>query len=194
MSQEPSEAVKPYLAYLDKESTVQGVLSGACVTACGLLLHHVLLPKIEAVTDISHALDSQSAGFTCAVLSLLVAGLLFFQQRSDTMWLLSIFTLALARDGLNMETPKDSFSLMDCMEKADSWIYWWPYRSGWAMLYASAVEVALAVTALVWHRSWFERCPWCWAIITGVSGLLYIGWLWLDLKAKDRQGSGKRVR
>lgn len=138
------DAIQPCLDYLDKEMTIQGVLSGFSMAAAAAVFDVVLAAGKDA-SPLVERLQAEGSSYVIAGCAALVAAAaLFYRERSDLAWLYSGFGLANADDALNTEHAKDSWAILECLDMFDSWHLWLWYRMGIITLGAAAVEFALA--------------------------------------------------
>lgn len=140
-----AEMVKPYTDYLDKEMTIQGVLSAFSVAAAGLLGEKILGAK---ETTTLHNLQTMSYPYVVAtIIALVVAGFLFYAQRSWLALLLGQISLAVTRLADDRDKTDEEYSAFEWIDDADSWDTWNRYIQGLACLGVASVEFLLALIA-----------------------------------------------
>ena len=78
----------PYLDYLDKEMTIQGILSAFCVAVGAAAFDRILGAKRADASGLVANLQYFSAPFVlAAIIALITAALFFYLQRSKLAWL-----------------------------------------------------------------------------------------------------------
>ncbi len=112
MAKDPNtvaELVKPYTDYLDKEMTIQGVLSAFSVAAAALLGEKILGAKdATALKD----LQTMSYPYVIAtIVALILAGFLFYAQRSWLALLLGQISLAVTRLADDRDKTEEEYSV-----------------------------------------------------------------------------------
>lgn len=141
-----AESTKPYLDYLDKEMTIQGILSGFCVAAGALAFDRVLAIKADSPSSLVADLQSFSYPYAlAAIVGLMTAAAFFYAQRSQLAWLHGQISLAVTREMQGTPAPPNTNSLADGIDIGDSWSLWSRYKFGISFLLVSAAEVALAL-------------------------------------------------
>ena len=141
-----ADAAKPYLDYIDKEMTIQGILSAFCVAAGAAAFDRVLGANSSAGSGLIKHLQSVSCLYVLAAITgLITAAVAFYQQRSDLAWLHGLISLAVTREMHGLPTPSDSYSFTEGIDIGDSWSLWVPYKVGVSCLVVSALEVLLAL-------------------------------------------------
>lgn len=183
------DAIQPCLDYLDKEMTIQGVLSGFSMAAAAAVFEAVLAAKDTSPFVLS--LQSKGSSYLeagCA--ALVTAAALFYKERSDLAWLYSGFGLANADNSLCAERPKDSWSILECLDMFDSWHLWLWYRMGTYCLGAAAVEFVLALIS-TWTASLAARTAAAWGeldkiLACAILASLIVIWLRLRYRLKRR--------
>lgn len=190
----PLDAIQPCLDYLDKEMTIQGVLSGFSMAAAAAVFAAVMAAKDASAFVLS--LQSKGAPYLeagCA--ALVVAGALFYKERSDLAWLYSGFGLANADDSLCAERPKDSWTVLECLDMFDSWHLWLWYRMGTACLGAAAVEFVLALVS-TWTRTLAARTTAAWGELDKILACAVLASLiviYLRLRARLKRRDAESV-
>jgi hypothetical protein len=142
-----AEMVKFYIDYLDKEMTIQGVLSVFCVDAAGLFGEKIL--GAPEKTTVLGELQALSYWYVVAtIIALILAAFLFYAQRSWLALLLGQISLAVSRLADNRQKNPDEFSAFQWMDDADSWRTWDRYLAGLACLTLAGFECLLALIAV----------------------------------------------
>lgn len=192
-----AEATKPYLVYLDKEMTIQGILSTFCVAASAAALDRVLAAEHNTTSDfIKNLQTSAFPYFISAIIALLGAGFLFYSQRSMLAWLHGQISLAVTREMRHIPIPSESYCVKEGLDVGDSWTFWNRYKWGLILLVVSALECALAlVTAESGSRvaSWLV-CHWLVSLVPFLFGFSGALWLWYALREKESLASLKRKK
>lgn len=146
MTSSLADSAKPYLDYLDKEMTIQGILSAFCVAVGAAAFDRILGVRGEKASALVLNLQTNSRGFVLsAIVAVMIAALCFYLQRSKLAWLHGLISLAIMREMQDLSTPSDSFSFKDGLNIADSWSLWNMYKVGLAFLAVTAVEVLFAL-------------------------------------------------
>jgi hypothetical protein len=141
-----ADSAKTYLDYLDKEMTIQGILSAFCVSFGAAAFDRILLAKAaEANTPLINNLRTNANSFVlAAIIAIMVAALFFYLQRSELAWLHGQLSLAVTRKMENISTPPDGYSFEECLEIGDSWSLWNRYLFGLSFLSAAAANALIA--------------------------------------------------
>jgi len=138
-----ADSTKMYLDYLDKEMTIQGILSAFCVAAGAAAFDRVL---DTAGSGLNLDLQGFSRAYVLsAIIALMVAALFFYLQRSGLAWLHGQISLAIARDMRELPTPPDASSLTEGFDIGNSWSLWNCYKFGMSFLAVTAVEAVCAL-------------------------------------------------
>jgi hypothetical protein len=179
-----SDSVKPYLDYLDKEMTIQGLLSAFCVAASAAAFDRILGAEHPSPL-VSYFQRSCQPYILTAILALMLAGLLFYLQRSELAWLHGQISLDATRRMEGIDPPDDSYTLAECIFVADSWTLWNRYKWGLTLATVGATEVGLALASMyipffVYHRRIADPLPL-------VLGCVFAGWLSVSMREKDSQ-------
>jgi hypothetical protein len=152
-----SGSTGPYLDYLDKEMTIQGILSAFCVAVGAAAFDRILGVKKADASGLVANLQYFSAPFVlAAIIALITAALFFYLQRSKLAWLHGQISLAVARDMQGIPTPSDANSLEAGLSIGNSWALWNCYKFGMSFLVVTAAEAACALYAAIlsWQISW----------------------------------------
>lgn len=170
------DATKPYLDYLDKEMTIQGVLSAFCMLVTAGVLDRVIAADASKRTNVIIELQTSALAYLAAAITALVlAAWFFYWQRADLAEVHGDLSRATTRETLNLKIPKDSYSVEQAIDKGDSWKLWHPYKWGLALLAVSVTEFALAIVKAEWRSwlpdSWDLRTLW-WILPPFVLGFL----------------------
>jgi len=180
-----AEAAKPYLDYLDKEMTIQGILSAFCVAAGAAAFDRVLGAK---TTDASPTIKSlQSVSFpyvVAAVAAIGLAGLFFYLQRSKLAWLHGQISFAVTHEMKNLSIPLDACSLADGLTIGNSWSLWDCYKFGMSFLAVSASEMILALS---FAKASVDSGPRGWLICAGpfLVAVIVDACFWFVLDMRD---------
>jgi hypothetical protein len=141
-----ADSAKTYLDYLDKEMTIQGILSAFCVGFGAAAFDRVLRVKDGTVSQLITNLQTNSLPFTlAAIIAMMVAALCFYLQRSELAWLHGQISLAVTRKMENISTPPDRYNFDEGLEIGDSWSLWNRYLFGLSFLSVAAANALIAV-------------------------------------------------
>jgi hypothetical protein len=145
-----AEVAKPYLDYLDKEMTIEGILSAFCVAVGGIAFDRVLGAKADGVSWLVRQLQDYSYPFVlAAIVGLLTTALFFYLQRSTLAWHYGDISFAVARELAGGTGDTSAASLLESLDDAYSWSAWNRYKFGWSFLAVTAVEILLALFCAV---------------------------------------------
>jgi thiosulfate reductase cytochrome b subunit len=137
------EMVKPYTEYLDKEMTIQGVLSAFCAAAAGLFAQNILGAEKETVL---RNLQTMCYWYVVAtIIALTLAAFMFYAQRSWLALLLGQISLSVTRLADTRPKHADELTAFQWMDNADSWTTWNRYITGLACLAVAGLECLLAM-------------------------------------------------
>ena len=169
--------VQPYLDYLDKEQTVQGILCTFCIlAAAGIAAKIALAPS--AGSGLLPGLQGKSLPYVvCSLVAFAAAALFFYLQRSELLGLHGYFVLAIARKSAPGVERADSWSYEEALAHADSYSLWNPYQCGLGALYAAGIEALLALLTaganfLPANIAWLCSC----FVVLATSIILVIIW------------------
>lgn len=141
-----ADSAKTYLDYLDKEMTIQGILSVFCVGFGAAAFDRVLRVQDASATELVKNLQTNSLSFVlAAIIATMVAALFFYLQRSELAWLHGQISLAVTRKMENISTPPDGYDFNEGLEIGDSWSLWNSYLFGWSFLLVAAANALIAV-------------------------------------------------
>jgi hypothetical protein len=164
-----ADAAKPYLDYLDKEMTIEGILSAFCVAVGAAAFDRVLGAKSDTASSLVKALQDFSYPYVlAAIIGLMVAALFFYLQRSVLAWLYGQISLRVTCEMHNITTEADTTSFRAWLDIGDSWSLWNRYKFGWSFLAVTAVEVLVALFFSISRRS-LPSARW---LIAGIPFLL----------------------
>jgi hypothetical protein len=143
--------IKPYVDYLDKEQTVQGILCAFCVLAvAGISAKVVLSPSSNSI--ILENLQGKAMAYVINTLvAFALAAIFFYQQRSELLGLHGYIVLAIARRTKPAVKRADSWTLDQALAYADSYTLWNSYCCGLGALYTAGVEALFGLLAV--------KCP-----------------------------------
>jgi len=145
-----SDVAKPYLDYLDKEMTIEGILSAFCVAVGGVAFDRVLGGKADGASSFVGQLQEFSYPFVLAAIAgLVTAALFFYLQRSTLAWYYGEISFAVATALAGRAGEADAASVLESLEDAHSWSAWNRYKFGWSFLAVTAVEILLALFCAV---------------------------------------------
>jgi hypothetical protein len=177
-----ADAAKPYLDYLDKEMTIEGILSAFCVAVGAVVFDRVLGAQAETASNLVKALQEFSYPYVlAAIIGLLTAALFFYLQRSTLAWLYGQLSLAVTREMAHGTAQTDSSSFIEGLDTGDSWSLWNRYKFGWSFLAVTAAEALLALLFSISKRGlssahWvIAGIPFMVAIIVDTSILIVMG-------------------
>jgi hypothetical protein len=180
-----ADATKPYLEYLDKEMTIQGILSAFCVTASAAGLDRVLGADKNKANELITALQKHAQPYViAAVIALVWAGWLFYLQRSALALLHGKISLAATREMQKSQIRNDSYSIEEALEVSDSWTLWNRYKWGLTLLAVSATECGLALIFAELNLP-ARAEHWLYAIAPFVFGAVFAMWLWYALREEE---------
>jgi hypothetical protein len=158
----PIGDVKPYLDYLDKEMTIQGILSAFCVATIGLVLDKVLGADPKIASLLSTILMRGFAFVMLGSIAMALAALLFYLQRSYLARTYGDVASAAARNA-----AESSWEPLPLADEID----WSSYQCGFAALTVAVFEYALVLACrldlVAAHRVWWGSGP----ILMGLLGL-----------------------
>jgi hypothetical protein len=147
-----AEVAKPYLDYLDKEMTIEGILSAFCVAVGGVAFDRVLGIKVDGASVLVGQLQYFSYPFVLAsIVGLLTAALFFYLQRSTLAWYYGEISFAVATE-LAGTGVDGKAAFLESLNDAHSWSAWNRYKFGWSFLAVTAIEILLALFCAI-HRS-----------------------------------------
>ena len=158
-------AVQPYLEYLDKEQTVQGILCSFCILTVAGLVTKVLLAPSNTGSFINY-LQGVGFGYVLATLiSFSAAAFLFYQQRSQLLGLHGYLVLALAQEAVPKGRRRaDSWTFEEALLYADSYSLWNPYQCALGALYTAAAEALLGLFMARVKPATAISSPWPWSL------------------------------
>jgi hypothetical protein len=141
-----ADVAKPYLDYLDKEMTIEGILSAFCVAVGGVAFDRVLGVKADAASSLVGQLQSFSYPFVlAAIVGVVTAALFFYLQRSTLAWHYGEISFAVATELAGETGDTRAASVSACLDEAHSWSAWNRYKFGWSFLAVTAIEIVLAL-------------------------------------------------
>ena len=145
-----SDVAKPYLDYLDKEMTIEGILSAFCVAVGGVAFDRVLGVKADGASSLVGQLQNFSYPFVlAAIVGVVTAALFFYLQRSTLAWHYGEISFAVATELAGGAGEAHAASALESLEDAHSWSAWNRYKFGWSFLAVTAVEILLALFCAV---------------------------------------------
>ena len=150
--------LQAYIDHLDKEQTVQGILSTFCVLANAAILSKVLLGG-----DSAYLVKLQTVAFPFVVSTIIAfaaAAFFFYTQRSALLELHGHIALAIAREADVSAIRNDSWTLRESLLYADSYELWNPYQCALGALYAAGAE---AILGILTAGPQFLQRGWIWA-------------------------------
>jgi len=183
-----SDVAKPYLDYLDKEMTIEGILSAFCVAVGGVAFDRVLGGKADGASSFVGQLQEFSYPFVLAAIAgLVTAALFFYLQRSTLAWHYGEISFAVATELAGGAGEADAASVLESLEGAHSWSAWNRYKFGWSFLAVTAVEILLALFCAVNRVN--LRGHWVIAgvpfVVAGIADFL----ISIVMKRRDEAGS-----
>ena len=183
-----SDVAKPYLDYLDKEMTIEGILSAFCVAVGGVAFDRVLGGKADGASSFVGQLQEFSYPFVLAAIAgLVTAALFFYLQRSTLAWYYGEISFAVATALAGRAGEADAASVLESLEDAHSWSAWNRYKFGWSFLAVTAVEILLALFCAVNRVN--LRGHWVIAgvpfVVAGIADFL----ISIVMKRRDEAGS-----
>ena len=185
-----AEVAKPYLDYLDKEMTIEGILSAFCVAVGGFAFDRVLGVKADGASSLVGQLQSFSYPFVlAAIVGVVTAALFFYLQRSTLAWHYGEISFAVASELAGKAGNTRGASLSECLDDAHSWSAWNRYKFGWSFLAVTAMEILLAlfcaINRLVLTGHW---------VIAGVPFVVAVIVDWLISIVMKRRDEGESSR
>lgn len=155
---------RSYLDYLDKEMTILGILSAACIAVPVFMLDKLAGALVES--GLGRTWSHFGTALKLSSLYLAIGALLFFKQRSLLAWFYG-------QIAINVSPAADEDSeaeTIDLIEGADAWSTWTWYSLGFDCLILGVVVFALAVSGL--GASWLNTAALLAAVPTAlVAGL-----------------------
>jgi len=190
------DGIKPCLDYLDKEMTIQGVLSGFCMAAAAAVFSTVRAAE-NSNSQFVHLLQCNGLPYLlvgCAIL--IIAGAAFYKERSDLAWLYSAMALAAADQELGFKSPGTSWPMLDCLNTLDSWYLWLWYKVGCVGLCTAALEFVFAVASTNAHFYLFNiyRNVLAWPPLALPLLWYVLSHFRLSRKDKDQEGEGRKKK
>jgi hypothetical protein len=143
-----ADSAKTYLDYLDKEMTIQGILSAFCVGFAAAAFDRVLLGKAPAgptTTLITNLRTNPGPFVLTAIIAIMVSALFFYLQRSELAWLHGQVSLAVTRKMENISTPPDGYTFEEGLKIGNSWSLWNRYLFGLSFLCVAATDALITV-------------------------------------------------
>jgi lipoprotein signal peptidase len=190
-----ADAAKPYLDYLDKEMTIEGILSAFCVAVSAAAFDRVLGVKAASASDLVKALQDLSYPYVlAATIALMTAALCFYLQRSALAWLYGQISLAVTREMQDTPGHTDRTAFTEGLNTGDSWSLWNRYKFGLSFLAVTAGEVLLALFFSITKRNpplahwWIALIPF---LLAGVA--VFVIW-YLNLNRDKSVRAPKNVR
>ena len=139
-----ADSAKPYLDYLDKEMTIEGILSAFCVAVGAVVFDRILGAKGDSASGLVAALQYFSYPYVlAAIVGLMAAALFFYLQRSALAWRYGELSLVIAELMVSRTDEDNTTVFMDSLEVSRS--LWNRYKFGWSFLAVTAVEVLFAL-------------------------------------------------
>ena len=183
-----SDVAKPYLDYLDKEMTIEGILSAFCVAVGGVVFDRVLGGKADGASSFVGQLQEFSYPFVLAAIAgLVTAALFFYLQRSTLAWHYGEISFAVATALAGGAGEAHTASVLESLDDAHSWSTWNRYKFGWSFLAVTAVEILLALFCAVNRVN--LRGHWVIAgvpfVVAGIADFL----ISIVMKRRDEAGS-----
>jgi hypothetical protein len=188
-----AEVAKPYLDYLDKEMTIEGILSAFCVAVGGVAFDRVLAVKADGASPFVGQLQEFSYPFVLAAIAgLVTAALFFYLQRSALAWHYGEISFAVATE---LAGEAGEASLLESLDDAHSWSAWNRYKFGWSFLAVTAAEILLALFCAINRLSLGGR--WVIAAVPFVMAGVADWLISIVMKRRDggessREGAAKR--
>jgi hypothetical protein len=143
-----ADSAKTYLDYLDKEMTIQGILSAFCVGFAAAAFDRVLLGKAPpgpSSTLITNLRTNPGPFVLAAIIAIMVAALFFYLQRSELAWLHGQISLAVTRKMENISAPPDGYTFEEGLKIGNSWSLWNRYIFGLSFLCVAAADALIVV-------------------------------------------------
>jgi hypothetical protein len=145
-----ADVAKPYLNYLDKEMTIEGILSAFCVAVGGVAFDRVLGVRADNASSLVGQLQIFSYFFVlAAIVGLLTAALFFYLQRSTLAWHYGEISFAVTTALAGGAGEARATSLLESLDDAHSWSAWNRYKFGWSFLAVTAGEILLSLFCAV---------------------------------------------
>jgi hypothetical protein len=185
-----AEVAKPYLDYLDKEMTIEGILSAFCVAVGGVAFDRVLAVKAEGASPFVGQLQEFSYPFVLAAIAgLVTAALFFYLQRSALAWHYGEISFAVATELAGGTGEGGNAAILGNLNDAHSWSAWNRYKFGWSFLAVTAVEILLALFCAVSRSS--LRGHWFVAGLPFVVAAVVDLFLSIVMKRRDERDSSR---
>jgi hypothetical protein len=192
-----ADVAKPYLDYLDKEMTIEGILSAFCVAVGGVAFDRALGVKADGASSLVGQLQNFSYPFVlAAVVGVVTAALFFYLQRSTLAWHYGEISFAVAMELAGGAGEVRGTSVLESLDDAHSWSAWNRYKFGWSFLAVSAVEILLALFCAVNRLSLSGH--WVIAAVPFVMAGIVDWLISIVMKRRDdgepsREGAAKRA-
>jgi hypothetical protein len=185
-----SDVAKPYLDYLDKEMTIEGILSAFCVAVGGVVFDRVLGGKADGASSFVGQLQEFSYPFVLAAIAgLVTAALFFYLQRSTLAWHYGEISFAVATELAEGTSEAGNAAILVSLDDAHSWSTWNRYKFGWSFLAVTAVEILLALFCAINRSS--LRGHWFVAGLPFVVAAVFDLLLWNVMKRRDERDSSR---
>jgi hypothetical protein len=146
-----------YLAYLDKEMAIMGILSTFCVAVIALVVDRIGSSELGKYTLFRTARDYYYPFVTSGSVWLLISAGLFYSQRSHLAWIYGQLSLSIESSGVTGATTEY------WLREGDSWTAWIRYRAAFACIWLGFLGYGLAFFGAATHGGvphyWFWLPP-----------------------------------
>jgi hypothetical protein len=185
-----ADVAKPYLDYLDKEMTIEGILSAFCAAVGGVAFDRVLAVRADGASSFVGQLQEFSYPFVLAAITgLVTAALFFYLQRSVLAWHYGEISFAVATELAGGMGQAGNAAILGNLDDAHSWSAWNRYKYGWSFLAVTAVEILLALFCAINRSS--LRGHWLVAGLPFVVAAVVDLFLLIVMKRRDERDSSR---
>jgi hypothetical protein len=193
-SQAPSKGLtaltaNAYLAYLDKEMTIMGILSTFCVAVIALMVDRVGSAESSKYTLFRTVREYYHPLATVGSIWLLLSAGLFYMQRSHLAWICGQLSLSIETADITKGTAED------WLLEADAWRTWIRYQAAFVCLWLGFFGYGLAFFGAATHNTIPYQYLWIPPTVTWAIAIPYFVILWhsdSDTPVRDFFGVGKQ--
>jgi hypothetical protein len=186
--------MQAYIDHLDKEQTVQGILSTFCV-----LVNAAILSKVLLGGDSAYLQKLQTVAFPFVVGTIIAfsaAALFFYTERSALLELHGYIALAIAREVEGSAIRNDSWTLRESLLYGDSYELWNPYQCALGSLYAAGAEAILGILAAGFEKlpPWWTWASWALSFALLTFAAIVVRAVWQERLEKDKSQAPQTAR
>lgn len=180
-------ACSRYLDHLDKQMTMEGVITAFCVGTAAALFDRVLAADVSHGGDVMKQLQGPAHAYMIgAAIALICAAAFFFLQREDLVWLHGEISMTVTREARGLSPFTDTWTVEEALNYGDSWSLWNRHKQGLVLLAAAAAEIALGLWAATWQtQPLIDHWELAWApFVAALGGVI---WISVTLSQRDEQ-------